>query len=212
MENKQDSYWTECSLDETVDRKVCEYLRGHHAEYRNAKKRIKELMDQYPNVQAVFETEDAVTLTAEEHEILHTYFELEDRVEMIEREYHFYMGQSMMFSYGNMLAKLKKEIMNPEEGVTGHLLDFFIKTRSDELENELIEQNQQYREAIDEIRKYEEEMQKLNLPKAVRIQIDRYVSAVNWRWVLYLDYLYRSGMKDILLLIEKRNEGYQGWD
>ena len=212
MENKQDSYWTECSLDETVDRKVCEYLRGHHAEYRNAKKRIKELMDQYPNVQAVFETEDAVTLTAEEHEILHTYFELEDRVEMIEREYHFYMGQSMMFSYGSMLAKLKKEIMNPEEGVTGHLLDFFIKTRSDELENELIEQNQQYREAIDEIRKYEEEMQKLNLPKAVRIQIDRYVSAVNWRWVLYLDYLYRSGMKDILLLIEKRNEGYQGWD
>ena len=44
---------------------MCEYLRGHHAEYRNAKKRIKELMDQYPNVQAVFETEDAVTLTAD---------------------------------------------------------------------------------------------------------------------------------------------------
>ena len=202
----------ECSLDEIVDQKVCEYLRGHHAEYRNAKQKIMELLERYPNVHAVFETEDEVTLTAEEHEILHTCFELEDRVEMIEREYHFYMGQSMMFSYGNMLAKLKKEIMNPEEGVTGHLLDFFIKTRSDELENELIEQNQQYREAIDEIRKYEEEMQKLNLPKAVRIQIDRYVSAVNWRWVLYLDYLYRSGMKDILLLIEKRNEGYQGWD
>ena len=204
MVNKQDSYWTECSLDETVDRKVCEYLRGHHAEYRNAKQRIMELLEQYPNVHAVFETEDGVTLTAEEHEILHTYFELEDRVEMIEREYHFYMGQSMMFSYGNMLAKLKKEIMNPEEGVTGHLLDFFMKTRADELENELIEQNQQYREAIDEIKKYEEEIQKLNLPKAVRIQIDRYVSAVNWRWVLCWDFLYRSGMKDILLLIENR--------
>lgn len=85
MVNKQDSYWTECSLDEIVDRKVCEYLRGHHAEYRNAKKRIKELMDQYPNVQAVFETEDAVTLTAEEHEILHTYFQLESSAKLIER-------------------------------------------------------------------------------------------------------------------------------
>ena len=114
------------------------------------------------------------------------------------------MGQSMMFSYGSMLAKLKKEIMNPEEGVTGHLLDFFMETRTDELEKELRTQNQQYREALDEIRKYEEEIQKLNLPKAVRVQIDRYVSAINWRWVLCWDFLYRSGMKDILLLFENR--------
>ena len=194
----------EFTLDEKVDQKVTEYLRDHHEEYRSTKQRIKELMEQYPKVQAVFETDDAVTLTAEEHEILHTYFQLESGAELIEREYHFYMGQSMMFSYGNMLAKLKKEIMNPEEGVTGHLLDFFMKTRADELEIELIEQNQQYREAIDEIKKYEEEIQKLNLPKAVRVQIDRYVSAVNWRWALCWDFLYRSGMKDILLLIEKR--------
>ena len=62
---------------------------------------------------AVFETKDAFTLTEEEHEILHTYFQLESYAELIEREYHFYMGQSMMFSYGSMLAKLKKEIMNP---------------------------------------------------------------------------------------------------
>ena len=145
MVNKQDSYWMECTLDEKVDQKVCEYLRKHHAEYRNTKQKMKELMEQYPKVQAVFETDDAVTLTAEEHEILHAYFQLESSAELIEREYHFYMGQSMMFSYGNMLAKLKKEIMNPEEGVTGHLLDFFMKTRADELENELIEQNQRGR-------------------------------------------------------------------
>lgn len=194
----------ECSLDEIVDQKVCEYLRGHHAEYRNAKQKIMELMEQYPNVHAVFETEDEVMLTAEEHEILYTYFELESRVEMIEREYHFYMGQSMMFSYGSMLAKLKKEIMNPEEGVTGRLLDFFMETRTDELEKELRTQNQQYWEALEEIKKYEEEIQKLNLSKAVRVQIDRYVSAVNWRWVLCWDFLYRSGMKDILLLFENR--------
>ena len=76
-------------------------------------------------MQAVLETKDAVTLTEEEHEILHTYFQLESGAELIEREYHFYMGQSMMFSYGSMIAKLKKEIMNPEEGKTGRLLDFF---------------------------------------------------------------------------------------
>lgn len=87
---------------------------------------MKELMQQHPNVQAVFETKDAVMMTAEEHEILHTYFQMESNEELIEREYHFCMGQSMMFSYGSMLAKLKKEIMNPEEGVTGRILDFFM--------------------------------------------------------------------------------------
>ena len=147
----------ECSLDEIVDQKVCEYLRGHHAEYRNAKQKIMELME-----------------------------------------------QSMMFSYGSMLAKLKKEIMNPEEGVTGRLLDFFMETRTDELEKELRTQNQQYREALEEIKKYEEVIQNLNLSKAVRVQIDRYVSAINWRWVLCWDFLYRSGMKDILFLFENR--------
>ena len=112
-----------------------------------------------------------------------SFCELESGTDLIEREYHFYMGQSMMFSYGSMLAKLKKEILNPEEGAEGRLLDFFMETRTDELEKELRTQNQQYRKALDEIKKYEEEIQKLNLPKAVRVQIDRYVSSVNWRWV-----------------------------
>lgn len=159
MVNKQDSYWMEYTLDEKVDQKVCEYLREHHAEYQNTKQKMKELMEQYPNVLTLFETDDVVTLTAEEHEILHTYFQLESGAEPIEREYHFYMGQFMMFSYGSMLAKLKKKIMNPEEGVTGCLLDFFMETRTDELEKELRTQNQQYREALDEIRKYEEEIE-----------------------------------------------------
>ena len=54
MEKRQDSYWMEFTLDEKVDQKVTEYLRGHHAEYRSTKQRIKELMEQYPKVQAVF--------------------------------------------------------------------------------------------------------------------------------------------------------------
>lgn len=40
MVNKQDSYWMEYTLDEKVDQKVCEYLREHHAEYRNTKQKI----------------------------------------------------------------------------------------------------------------------------------------------------------------------------
>ena len=82
----------EYTLDEQVDQKVCEYIRAHQAEYQNTKQKMKELMERYPNVLALFETEDAVELTAEEHEILHTYFQLESGAELIEREHHFYMG------------------------------------------------------------------------------------------------------------------------
>lgn len=39
----------EYTLDEKVDQKVCEYLREHHAEYRNTKQKMKELIGQYPN-------------------------------------------------------------------------------------------------------------------------------------------------------------------
>ena len=52
----------EFTLDEKVDQKVCEYLRGHNAEYRNTKQKMNELMEQYPKVQAVFETEDQVSM------------------------------------------------------------------------------------------------------------------------------------------------------
>ena len=47
MVNKQDSYWMEYTLDEKVDQKVCEYLRERHAEYRNTKQKMKELVEQY---------------------------------------------------------------------------------------------------------------------------------------------------------------------
>lgn len=33
-------------LDEKVDQKVCEYLRRHHAEYRNVKQKIVELKNE----------------------------------------------------------------------------------------------------------------------------------------------------------------------
>ena len=83
MVNKQDSYWMECTLDEKIDQKVCEYLREHHAEYRNTKQKMKELMEKYLKVLAVFETKDEFTLTTEELEILYKYFQLESSADLV---------------------------------------------------------------------------------------------------------------------------------
>ena len=106
MEKREDCWWRESTLGEDVDGKVGTYLRANHQEYQEIRHQIDELIQQYPAVRALFESEDAVTLTAEEHKALIRYFCLESNVEMIEREYHFYMGQSMMYSYGTMLTSV----------------------------------------------------------------------------------------------------------
>lgn len=118
------------------------------------------LMQQHPGVRKLFESDEAVTLTAEEHEALNQYFCLESNAEMIERAYHFYMGQSMMFSYGSMLAGIRNSVMG-EESVADHLLDLVAETRTDEIEDEFQEKSQKYRDAIQEVTLCENAIQAL---------------------------------------------------
>ena len=61
-----------------------------------------------------------------------------------------------------------------------------------------------YRDAIQEVTQCENAIHELGLSKEAKKTIDRYVSAVGHRWVLCGDYLYKSGMRDILLLLENR--------
>ena len=208
MEKREDSLWRESALGEDVDVKVGKYLRANHQEYQDIRQQIDVLMQQYPAVRALFESDDAVTLTAEEHEALNRYFCLESNAEMIEREYHFYMGQSMMFSYGSMLTSIRRSVLGedaePSGYLTGHLLDLIAESRTDELEDEFQEKSQKYREAIQEVTQCEKAVHELGLSKEAKKTIDRYVSAVGHRWVLCGDYLYKAGMRDILLLLENR--------
>lgn len=215
MEKRQDFLWKESTLCEDVDEKVSKYLRENHPEYQKISQQINEMMQQYPNVRAVFETDEAVTLTPEEHEVLNHYFNLESSAELIEREYHFYLGQSMMFSYGTMLASIRKSLLRTErkdgseeragraESTADHLLDMIAESRTDELEEEL-QNDKKYREAIEEVTQHENAIHELGLSKEVTKQIDRYVSAVNRRWIMCGDFLYKSGMRDILMLLENR--------
>ena len=147
-------------------------------------------------------------LTAEEHKALIRYFCLESSVEMIEREYHFYMGQSMMYSYGTMLTSIRNSVLGenvePAGYLTDHLLDLIAESRTDELEDEFQEKSQKYRDAIQEVTQCENAIHELGLSKEAKKTIDRYVSAVGHRWVLCGDYLYKAGMRDILRLLENR--------
>lgn len=214
MEKREDCWWRESTLGEDVDVKVGTYLRANHQEYQEIRHQIDELIQQYPAVRALFESEDAVTLTAEEHKALIRYFCLESNVEMIEREYHFYMGQSMMYSYGTMLTSIRNRVLGensvlgenvePAGYLTDHLLDLIAESRTDELEDEFQEKSQKYRDAIQEVTQCENAIHELGISKEAKKTIDRYVSAVGHRWVLCGDYLYKAGMRDILRLLENR--------
>lgn len=108
MEKREDSLWRKSALGEEVDVKVGKYLRANHQEYQEIRHQIDVLMQQYPGVRALFESDDAVTLTAEEHEALNRYFCLESNAEMIERDL-FLMGKkevSPYFLLGNFTSRL----------------------------------------------------------------------------------------------------------
>ena len=146
------------------------------------------------------EAAQSISLTADEYQALHQYFQLENGKEMIEEEYHFYMGQAQMISYGAMLGKIKKAVSGKDESDTKKLLELLMDTWIDEVENELKE-NAVYQKMLEKISKYEDQVQAMGLEKEKRKMIDAYVTKVNERWILYAESLYQAGMQKILELL-----------
>ncbi len=109
MAGQQDIIWNEQCLGIRIGEQVCTYLKKHDAEYQRLQKKILEFTEKYPVIETFMETNQSISLTEEEHKAVHRYFQLESEKEMIEEEYHFYMGQAQMISYGAMLGKLKKQ-------------------------------------------------------------------------------------------------------
>nr|WP_301909748.1 hypothetical protein [uncultured Blautia sp.] len=119
---------------------------------------------------------------------------------MIEEQYHFYMGQAQMISYGAMLGKIKKAILGNDDGDTKKLLELLLDTWIDEVEDQLKE-NTVYQGMLEKISKYEEQVQTMGLSKEKRKIIDKYVTEVSERWILYAESLYQAGMQKILELL-----------
>ena len=183
-----------------IGEQVCIYLKKHNAEYQRLQKKILEFTEKYPVIETFMETNQSISLTEEEHKAVHRYFQLESEKEMIEEEYHFYMGQAQMISYGAMLGKIKKAILGKDDGDTQKLLELLLDTWIDEIEEQLKE-NIAYQGMLEKISKYEEQVQTMGLAKEKRKTIDAYVTEVSERWILYAESLYQAGMQKILELL-----------
>ena len=188
MTAQPDIIWNEQCLGIRIGEQVCTYLKKHDAEYQRLQKKILELTERYPVIETFMESNQAISLTTEEHKAVHQYFRLESEKEMIEEQYHFYMGQAQMISYGN------------DDGDTKKLLELLLDTWIDEVEDQLKE-NTVYQGMLEKISKYEEQVQTMGLSKEKRKTIDKYVTEVSERWILYAESLYQAGMQKILELL-----------
>lgn len=204
MREKQDIIWEKSTMWESIERWVSKYLKTNHSEYRKIQSEAIQLVEENPAVWKLMNDSDGVTLSKGDHETLHRYFETESAMQTFELEYYFLAGQIMTFSYGNMLARLKKDLFGTDAETSNHLIEILTNIRSDELEEQLQSECKEYRDRVEEEKRCETEVQKLNLSKRERKIVDSYVTAANNRWLLCGDYLYQSGMKDILLLLENR--------
>ena len=200
MTTQPDIIWNEQCLGIRIGEQVCTYLKKHDAEYQRLQKKILELIERYPVIETFMESNQSISLTAEEHKAVHRYFQLESGKEMIEEEYHFYMGQAQMISYGAMLGKIKKAVTGKDNGDTEKLRELLMDTWIDEVEDQLKE-NTVYQEMLEKISKYEEQVRAMGLSKEKRKTIDKYVTEVSERWILYAESLYQAGMQKILELL-----------
>ena len=201
MRTRENVIWQDGLLDEKIEEKVCKYLESKHPEYRSIKEQIRVLLSQNPKIKEVLGLDGEMALTVEEHEALNRVLQLENKKNLIEREYYFYMGQAMGFSYKIMLSELRRALEDSDrDRSVAHVLEMIMDSRLDDLEEKLKAESQEYSNALDEVYHQEESFYNMNLPKEKRVQVDRYITAVNQRWILYAEALYTAGMRDMLAL------------
>ena len=201
MRTRENVIWQDGLLDEKIEEKVCKYLKSKHPEYRSIKEQIRVLLSQNPKIKEVLGLDGEMALTVEEHEALNRVLQLENKKNLIEREYYFYMGQAMGFSYKIMLSELRRALEDSDrDRSVAHVLEMIMDSRLDDLEEKLKAESQEYSNALEEVYHQEESFYNMNLPKEKRVQVDRYITAVNQRWILYAEALYTAGMRDMLAL------------
>ena len=101
-------------------------MKESHAEYQELQMRSMHLAEDTPALWKLMNDSNGVTLDSEDHEALHKYFEIENGRQTFELEYYFFAGQMMAFSYGSMLAQLKKELLGENSEISSHLLQAFV--------------------------------------------------------------------------------------
>lgn len=199
----QDELWTE-AVEGWADKKVTVYLSQNHEEYKELWERAGNLCKKFSFIELLIHGEEAVELTLEEHCIFAEYLDVKDRMEQLEREYHYYLGLAVTAPLRQAVQPFQGEMDLAEDDADerkGRILDLLAEGRIEGSDRIFQSVDIKNREDEKRILALEEDLKKLELPEEVRRKIDSYVSAVNAQWLEYSEFMYRYGIKDILALL-----------
>lgn len=179
------------AIEMKVGEQIVKYLRKEHPEYQDVEKRQRKLIKEYPMLQKAVDGDGAVTLNEKEHYALKEYLSNQDDMERLEKEYHYYYGQSHVFSYGRMLRSIQKEI-NPDGDVARKkkLADMLIEARTSDAEMEFLEKDEEYQKRREKSLQQDKILKSMNPPKDIMDQVDLLTCSINDCWSRYADLIY----------------------
>lgn len=199
----QDELWAE-AVEGWADKKVTAYLSRNHEEYKELRERAGNLCEKFSFIELLIHGEGAVEFTPEEHCIFTEYLDVKDRIEQLEREYHYYLGLAVTAPLRQAIQLFQGEMDSAEDDADerrDRILNLFAEGRIEGSDRVFQSADVKNREGEERIFALEEDLKKLELPEEVRRKIDNYVSAVNAQWLEYSEFMYRYGIKDILALL-----------
>jgi hypothetical protein len=175
MHETLDELWLD-ALEIKVDEKVVRYLKAYHSEYQETLNRQTKLVQQYPIIKEVLEGDGCVSIDDKEHRAFKEFMANRDDMERLEREYYYYFGQSHIFSYGQTLRSLQKEI-DPDRNVPRkeRLMKLLIEARTSDAELEFLKTDEEYQNRRNVSLQQEEILKAMNLPKEIMEQVDKVI-------------------------------------
>lgn len=193
------------AIEMKVGEQIVNYLRKEHAEYQDIEKRQKKLIKDYPMLLKAVDGDGTVTLNEKEHYALKEYLSNQDDMERLEKEYHYYYGQSHVFSYGRMLRSIQKEI-NPDGDVARKkkLADMLIEARTSDAEMEFLKKDEEYQKRREKSLQQDKILKSMNPPKDIMDQVYLLTCSINDCWSRYADLIYQYALEDILAFLIER--------
>lgn len=193
------------AIEMKVGEQIVNYLRKEHPEYQDIEKRQEKLIRDYPMLLKAVDGDGAVTLNEKEHYALKEYLSNQDDMERLEKEYHYYYGQSNVFSYGRMLRSIQKEI-NPDGDVARKkkLADMLIEARTSDAEMEFLKKDEEYQKRREKSLQQDKILKSMNPPKDIMDQVDLFTCSINDCWSRYADLIYQYALEDILAFLIER--------
>ncbi len=197
LECDKDEQWREV-LSLWVDRKVATYLKENHSRFEAILSEQSQLAEKYPVITPFLNEEDAMELTAEEHQAIKEYLGLREKTELLLREYHHYLGQAIKIHEAQEPDIHRDGKQETGENRTRELLALLAENQIEEADQMFRSSNPEYRMRAE----LESEAQKVvsNLRKSEKLKhaIANYVDAIHGRWILFTKLFYQYAVEDML--------------